>query len=200
MNQQKNKKRIWSILLIATSMLFLIMEKVQAQSSENYHVKKSAIDQGGAPSQSANYKTIDAVGQSSAIGTASSENYFVSSGILGGYESGLTAVDKNVSMVIPEKFKLLQNFPNPFNPVTHIEYHLPHAADVELTIYDIRGHVVRQLVRGTISAGYHTTLWDSKNMAGKIVASGIYFYRIEIKTNKARQQSYLDIKKMILMK
>jgi len=192
MNQQKYKGRIWSMLLIATIMLIMIMEKVQAQSSENYQIKKSAINQGGAPSQSTNYQGLDAIGQSSAIGTSSSENYFVSSGIFGHYESGPTEVNEDVSVDLPEKFKLLQNYPNPFNPLTHIEYHLPQAAEVNLTIFNVQGHVVRQLVQGRISAGHHIAIWDGSNAAGKTVASGMYFYTLIT-------GSYKDTKKMLFL-
>ncbi len=101
---------------------------------------------------------------------------------------------------IPLGFALFENYPNPFNPETTIEYQLPQSAEVMLTIYDVQGHEVRRLVHGTKSAGYHSVQWDSRNELGKFVASGIYLYRIEVKSKVAGQRSYVNVKKMILMK
>ena len=77
---------------------------------------------------------------------------------------------------------LFQNYPNPFNPETWIPYHLSSDADVQLTIYDTQGAVVRQLDLGHQIAGYYTdrpkaAYWDGCNEFGETVASGIYFYQ-----------------------
>ncbi len=200
MVQQKFKTMICCILLIKSCLLFINAETFQAQSSENYNLIKSSINQGGYQSKSENFEVIDAIGQSSAIGTASGENYAVYAGFFYGNEYLISAVDEDDALFLPDKFQLLQNYPNPFNPVTRIEYHLPQAADVKLIIYNVNGHTVRELVNGTISAGYHKVIWDGKNAEGMAVASGIYFYRIEIKANDLKQSFYVNMKKMILMK
>jgi Leucine-rich repeat (LRR) protein len=101
---------------------------------------------------------------------------------------------------LPETMALYQNYPNPFNPSTTIDYQMPHTAEVTLTIYDVNGHLVRQLVRGVIPAGYHSAPWDGTDDTGKAVASGMYFYRINIKTIGAKQSSYVAVKRLILMK
>jgi trimeric autotransporter adhesin len=80
---------------------------------------------------------------------------------------------------IPQSYALDANYPNPFNPTTTIRYHLPESASVSLTIYDMTGRRVRQLVSGTLDAGIHTASWDGSNESGALVASGVYFYRIE---------------------
>ncbi len=82
---------------------------------------------------------------------------------------------------IPETTALLPNYPNPFNPETWIPYQLAKPADVTLTIYDITGHVVRNLDLGHQRAGmYHSrsraAYWDGRNAVGEPVASGLYFY------------------------
>ena len=84
---------------------------------------------------------------------------------------------------IPETTALLPNYPNPFNPETWIPYHLATDADVTLTIYDIRGSVVRELIFGHQPAGVYESrgraaYWDGKNQIGEPVASGVYFYTI----------------------
>ena len=86
--------------------------------------------------------------------------------------------------VIPEDTALLANFPNPFNPETWVPYQLAKPAEVTLTIYDIRGVVVRELKLGHQAAGfYHSRSraihWDGRNMFGEKVATGVYFYTLK---------------------
>ena len=83
----------------------------------------------------------------------------------------------------PETTVLLPNYPNPFNPETWIPYHLATDADVTLTIYDVRGGVVRTLALGHQVAGVYQSrgraaYWDGKNQLGEKVASGVYFYSL----------------------
>jgi hypothetical protein len=101
---------------------------------------------------------------------------------------------------IPSDFRLHQNHPNPFNPLTTIEYQLPEAADIKLTIYDLRGNEVKILVNGAMPAGYHSIMWDSRNNTGQLVSSGVYFYKIEVKSSDTANRAFFDVKKMIFMK
>ena len=85
--------------------------------------------------------------------------------------------------VIPETTALLPNYPNPFNPETWIPYHLAQDAKVTVTIYDVRGSVVRTLTLGQQPAGVYETrhraaYWDGRNQHGETVASGVYFYTL----------------------
>ena len=84
---------------------------------------------------------------------------------------------------IPETTALLPNYPNPFNPETWIPYHLATDATVVLTIYDVRGSVVRTLTFGHQPAGVYVSrgraaYWDGRNNEGESVASGVYFYTL----------------------
>ena len=84
---------------------------------------------------------------------------------------------------IPEQTALLPNYPNPFNPETWIPYHLATDADITLTIYNVRGDVVRTLMLGTQAAGVYESreraaYWDGRNQHGEPVASGVYFYTL----------------------
>ncbi len=90
-------------------------------------------------------------------------------------------------------FVLYDNYPNPFNPGTTIEYQLPQSAEVRLTIYDVQGQEVRQLVQQNKAAGHHMAYWDGKDEAGKQVATGLYFYRLTA-------DQFSVIKKCLLMK
>lgn len=75
-------------------------------------------------------------------------------------------------------FALYQNYPNPFNPSTTIQYSVPHAGDVEINIFDIQGRLVRTLVKSYQLEGTHSLIWDSRNSANIVVASGTYFCRV----------------------
>ncbi|MBI1928971.1 T9SS type A sorting domain-containing protein, partial [Candidatus Poribacteria bacterium] len=88
-------------------------------------------------------------------------------------------------MKVPEPIvtetKLLSNYPNPFNPETWIPYQLARDAEVQVTIYDIKGSLVRRLHLGHQKAGYYmdrdsAAYWDGRNEAGERVTSGVYFY------------------------
>ncbi|MDR3625538.1 MAG: right-handed parallel beta-helix repeat-containing protein [Ignavibacteriaceae bacterium] len=88
----------------------------------------------------------------------------------------------------PEPFGLSNNYPNPFNPTTVIEYQLPKDGFVTLKVYDILGREVKTLVNGFRTKGKYTTIFDGSNLA-----SGIYFYQL-------RANGFSSIKKMILTK
>ena len=86
-----------------------------------------------------------------------------------------------------------QNFPNPFNPVTKIEFGLDANAVMTLRIYDAAGRLVRTLVEGARPAGRYSELWDGRDSRGAAVASGIYFYRLDA-------GSFTQTKKMVLLR
>ena len=84
----------------------------------------------------------------------------------------------------PVQTRLLANYPNPFNPETWIPYELATDTEVEITIYNTQGVVIRTLPLGHQSAGYYTSrsraaYWDGRNALGESVASGLYFYRLQ---------------------
>ena len=85
--------------------------------------------------------------------------------------------------VFPAETALLSNYPNPFNPETWIPYQLAKSADVTLTIYDVRGVMVRRLALGHRPAGFYRSRgraahWDGRNEIGEKVATGLYFYTL----------------------
>jgi serine protease len=79
---------------------------------------------------------------------------------------------------IPADFSLSQNSPNPFNLSTSIFFFLPTPSEVDLTIYNILGEKVKTVAQGWLEAGSHTVTWDGTNESGSVVASGIYFYKL----------------------
>ncbi len=83
------------------------------------------------------------------------------------------------SAKLPTTFSLGNPVPNPFNPLTKLAFELPHAALVQLDIYDLRGRLVRTLVNGQqMDAGRHEINWQGKDNTGRSVSGGVYFYRI----------------------
>ena len=90
-------------------------------------------------------------------------------------------------------YKVHNNFPNPFNPITTLHYNLPEDAMVNITIYDMMGRIVSNLVSSQQNAGYKSIQWDATNDKGAPVSAGLYLYTIE--AGKFRQT-----KKMVLLK
>jgi len=76
-------------------------------------------------------------------------------------------------------FRLFQNFPNPFNPQTRIQFQIPSQSYIEVEVFNIQGHVIRKLIQGELHAGMHSVFWDGKNDQGNRVPSGSYFYRFK---------------------
>ena len=77
------------------------------------------------------------------------------------------------STEIPEVFELKGNYPNPFNPVTLIQYALPASSPVSLVVYDMLGREVKVLFEGIQSAGNHEVSFDASHLV-----SGTYLYRL----------------------
>jgi len=88
----------------------------------------------------------------------------------------------------PEEYGLMQNHPNPFNPVTTIRFNLPEDTQVKLEVYDVQGRLVETLANGTFSSGFHAAEWNATG-----VSSGVYFYRLVT-------PSFTEMKKMILLR
>jgi len=80
--------------------------------------------------------------------------------------------------IIPTRFDLLPNAPNPFNPETHITYHLPKDSEVRLIVYNALGQQVRILDEGMKEAGIYHLVWDGRNTWGQRVPSGVYLCRL----------------------
>ncbi|NQV38792.1 MAG: T9SS type A sorting domain-containing protein [Candidatus Marinimicrobia bacterium] len=89
---------------------------------------------------------------------------------------------------LPTNFFLQQNFPNPFNPITTIEYEIPKRSDVQIIIYDILGRKVTTLISETQEVGYKSIEWNASR-----AASGMYFYQI-------RAGKFVQTRKMVLLK
>ncbi len=113
-------------------------------------------------------------------------------------QRGVLFLEQLLTVLIPKETALLPNYPNPFNPETWIPYHLSNDADVQISIYDSKGMLVRWLDLGHQMAGYYTdrtkaAYWDGKNEFGEQAASGVYFYHLSA-------GDYFAVWKMIILK
>lgn len=95
--------------------------------------------------------------------------------------------------VSSKNFALRQNFPNPFNPSTTIEYQLTRHSLVTLTVFDGLGRYVKTVHQGLQPPGIHQQLWDGTDQHGELVASGVFFYKLTV----GEQQ---QIRKMLLVR
>lgn len=123
----------------------------------------------------------------------SPEDYKGNAPDMGAFESEFTSTGVEENQVIPDKFALYQNYPNPFNPNTIIRYDLPYETDVSIIIFDLLGRQISQLVNERQTPGRHAVIWEAKNMDGKSVGAGVYFYQL-------RAIDYVRTNKMILLK
>jgi len=94
---------------------------------------------------------------------------------------------------LPIEFALKQNYPNPFNPITTIVYDVPKESHITLTVYDLMGRVVKELVSDRINAGTHHIIWNGTDAYGQSVASGMYLYRL-------KSDNYIKTKKLVMLK
>ncbi len=106
--------------------------------------------------------------------------------------------DQFASKFVPTAYVLRPNYPNPFNPQTRIQFDLPEAGTVHLRIFNVLGQQVAQLVNEDRTFGTFEEVWNGKNNNGQSVASGIYFYQLEVVNGSVTK--YLNTQKMVLMK
>jgi len=101
--------------------------------------------------------------------------------------------NSNNNKQIVNEYKLLENYPNPFNPITTLKYDLPEDSFVDITVYDMLGKIVNNLVNKNQNSGSKLVQWDATNNQGKPVSAGVYLYKIQA-------GEFSQTKKMILLK
>ena len=90
-------------------------------------------------------------------------------------------------ILIPEDYVLGNSYPNPFNPVTNIQYGIPEPSFITVSVYDINGRLIKVLDEGNKLAGYYTISWNANN-----IPSGMYFIRFSTpKYNATRKISLI---------
>ncbi len=137
------------------------------------------------------------------LGEASDVNFVLREAYVASSGQAVRAVAQLSSVQLrPQAFALHANYPNPFNPSTSIEYELPQESEVSLVIYDILGQQVRALVLGQRqAAGFYRLAWDGRSSAGRAVASGVYFYRLQAAASRLPSElRFTQTRKMTLIK
>lgn len=106
----------------------------------------------------------------------------------GGGGGGPQSTEGALPIPLPSVFALGQSYPNPMRDNAAIRYQLPVESRVSLKLYNVLGQVIRELASGKQKAGYYNAVWDGKDASGRLVSSGVYFYRLDAggftKTNK----------------
>ncbi len=102
-------------------------------------------------------------------------------------------VGTNENVVVSKPSMLKQNYPNPFNPTTKISFTLNKGEKANLSIYNVKGQLVKTLVDGYANAGSHEVVWNGLDNNNSHVGSGVYFYKLSTSSSS-------EIKKMVLMK
>lgn len=160
-----------------------------------YQLPRQALNGGGAMWLSTtNYKLSSSLGQS-ITGVQKGTTTIIHTGFWNPWAVWAVPVEEEEEdfSQLPKEFALRENYPNPFNPTTVIEYALPKASQVKIQIYNILGQKVRELVDEPQESGYKMIRWDGKDDKGVEVSSGVYFYRIAT-------GDFVKSKKMILLK
>jgi flagellar hook assembly protein FlgD len=107
---------------------------------------------------------------------------------------------------MPTHTALLQNYPNPFNPETWLPYKLAQDALVTARIYNTKGQLIRLLYLGEKQAGNYVTkekaaYWDGRDELGQKVASGVYFYALQVENPKGDSTGkYTETRRMVILK
>jgi hypothetical protein len=101
--------------------------------------------------------------------------------------------------IVPESFELLGNYPNPFNPETHIRFALPKTSNVEITIVNLLGQKIRTLKANLLEPGIHELSWNSANDQGIRMPSGMYLYTFKAQTSDSKTK-FRKSGKLLLLK
>jgi hypothetical protein len=135
--------------------------------------------------------SLDLLDQGMRISNNAHHSYDIK--IVAGYQEYVNAMSQEILSSIPEDFSLGQNYPNPFNPVTRMDYTIPQRSKVVISIYNVLGQEIINLVNHEQEYGYHSVSWNGTDARGRDVASGVYFTQMSSK-------GFSQTKKMLLLK
>ena len=105
----------------------------------------------------------------------------------------LTILNTKIKSAVPTRYALRQNFPNPFNPTTTIQYEIKDVGDVVIDIFNVLGERVKRYTVLSQPPGYYSMMWMGKNEENKHAGAGVYFYSLTV-------NDYTNTRKMVLLK
>ena len=154
---------------------YITHPELQGQGSVTYRTEYSYTDDTVEVGKTYNYRLAD-------VSYAGDKDYH-----------SLMVLSVNVTAAVPDRFVLHPAYPNPFNPITVIEYDLPKESHVTLVVYDVTGREVATLADGLEQAGRSSVSWNGKDDLGQPVGAGVYLYRIQA-------DRFSRTRKMVLLK
>ena len=163
--------------------LWLIKTDAQGDEEWNKPFGGSDFDRGYAVQQTENDEYV-ITGWTKSFGNGNNDAWLIK------IENTLAEIDDSF---IPNIFIFRQNYPNPFNPITLLEYDLPKDELVNITIYDMKGRMIKTLINGLKTAGYKSVQWNATNDRNETVSAGVYLYSIQA-------GEFRQTKKMVLLK
>ncbi|HWA07150.1 MAG TPA: T9SS type A sorting domain-containing protein, partial [Ignavibacteria bacterium] len=185
-SQKKDVKLLWSTSEEINNAGFEIQRQaVDKAGNASEWIKAGFVDGAGNSNETRNYSFLDVKPGNGKF------NYRLKQiDLNGNYE--LFNAPNTVEIGRPANYDLSQNYPNPSNPVSKIDYQLPEDANVNISVYDLTGRLVKTLVNSKMDAGYYTAIFDGTN-----IASGIYIYRINVNGSGV---NFTSVKKLVLIK
>jgi len=174
------------ILLITFTVVFFSIFTHGILYSQ-YKISAWVTGGGGGISSNDTYRMISTFGQP-LTGIKQNDTFIIQSGFWYAAASSIVTNIERTEEYLPHTFRLEQNFPNPFNPVTQIQFSIPDQDFTTLTVYDILGRMIVQLVNEDLQPGEYTVSFEAGN-----IPSGMYIYRLQ-------SGSYVNQKRMLLIK
>jgi hypothetical protein len=173
----------------------------QLDKAANYIPGEYVISSGGVlGASSTNYRHDATLGESF-VGGLQGSNYLMPVGFWkSGENQRPVAIEYPLTENVPMEFKLYQNFPNPFNPETSIEFELPSQCLVMIEIYNTAGQQIRLLNSKIQGPGFVQIIWDGRDNNAKAVGSGVYLYRATVLPLEGKNILFQQTKKMLLVK
>ena len=144
----------------------------------------------GPPAQAGGARLKGTLGQPTPIGVGTGTGHTLYAGFWHVWRRTVTGIEGEPPVFAD---RLFQNYPNPFNPTTSIRYTIAETGRVDITIYNVKGERVLRLFNETMPPGPHEVTWNGTNERGHPVASGVYFYRLQV-------GGFSDVKKMVILK
>jgi hypothetical protein len=180
----------WSVASELHNQAFMIERRLA--DSDDYFATIGEVEGRGTVADAADYAFVDkdvSAGETY-VYRLTSRDY---SGLLHRYGNGQIEV---FAELLPEGYVLEGNYPNPFNPATTIRFSLANEARVSLVVFDVTGRKITTLVNDRqLAADRHEYLWNGEDTAGRVVASGVYFYRLIVNAGESVQT-----RRMLLIK
>lgn len=170
-----------SRLKIKNIILFIFILPAPLLWSQGYYIHQYTLLSSSVDAQSETYHIKGGLAEWNCE-VSYSKSYLIDSGFWGSIYQKLFA--RNQDLLLPDEFSVSSAYPNPFNPITILDFALPTISDVRITIYNILGKEVFRYDQHSLKAGHYQFKWQGRNLKGKLVPSGVYI--ITLTSDKKR--------------